>query len=124
MKYHDIEDFGVTVLSVNDSSDCYFSFNSINVYEKPKKHVIMKFGKGTYDGERKNIILAQNRDNAHIFIQCESKAVETDFHSFALSATGQSIDLVWCKRFNCWFISSTGATLFDNSDFDKWIQNL
>lgn len=122
MQYRDID--GVTLISVNDSQDFHFTYEKIEKRTTPKKHVIVTLGKGMYDGERKTIILADNRDGTIVFIQCEASVVcQKEFNSFVLIAIGQSIELIWSHRFSTWFIAGTGCNILNDWDFNRWIQD-
>lgn len=124
MQYRDIEKFGVTLISVHDSQDYYHTFANIVLGEVPKSHVLVRLDNGIHDGERKNIILARNRDNVGVFIQCDASPPEMkDFNCFVLTKVGHSIDLVWSKRFSTWFIVGSESICLDDWEYNRWIQD-
>lgn len=123
MKYHDISEFGVCLTTVEDSQDYYFSFEKIEKSEEPVKNVTFTLGHGVYDGEKKTVILMENKDNAHVFIKCKAISIGTDtsnFDSFLMTSTGQSICLVYSKRYDAWFITGTGCMIISNKEKSRW----
>ncbi len=111
---------GVTLGMPHDSPE----WKTFTKYEVYKNSVHFYLGHGVYDGDRKNIILMENESNMDIYVICKAKVQGVDnFHAFYMSEVGQSVDIIWCDRFQCYYISSSGSYCLSKEDFEKSSQS-
>jgi len=118
MKYEDVPTFGVTVGVPQASQDDYFTFANVVTKDEPRKHVIMRLGNGTFDGERKTFILMENRDNVLVLLRGDFSLPGVDgLHSIVMRHLGSSVSFVWSDRFQTWYVDNTGSTILTWNDF-------
>jgi hypothetical protein len=122
MKY--IEQLGITLISVTDSTDDAFAIGETSIQKVPKRHLVITLPDGKYDGERKELILAENKNDILLFIHCNAKVSHVkEFHSFVLKVLGQSIALIWSNKFASWYVAGSDCKVVDDMDYNRWLQD-
>jgi hypothetical protein len=107
--YYFSVDESTVLFTIQDSPDCASTiFTNVQIINNIP---ILQLESGWFDGDVKDIVLAQNDNKRKIQIILPLIGSKKNGFMLQFTTVGQSVALVWSHRFQAWFIRNNNCEI-------------